>query len=38
VDAGGNQLFVYRAGYRFQPNEIEGYVGLGLQALNLLKR
>lgn len=37
VDAGGNQLFVYRAGYRFQPNEIEGYVGLGLQALNLLK-
>lgn len=38
VDAGGNQLFFYRAGYRFQPNEIEGYVGLGLQALNLLKQ
>ena len=37
VDAGGNQLFVYRAGYRFQPHEIEGYVGLGLQAVNLLK-
>ena len=38
VDAGGNQLFVYRAGYRFQPQEIEGYVGLGLQALNLLRQ
>lgn len=37
VDAGGNQLFVYRAGYRFQPYEIEGYVGLGLQAANLLR-
>jgi hypothetical protein len=37
VDAGDNQLFVYRAGYRFQPHEIEGYVGLGLQALNLLR-
>jgi hypothetical protein len=37
VDAGGNQLFFYRAGYRFQPNEIEGFVGLGLQAVNLLK-
>jgi len=37
VDAGGNQLFIYRAGQRFQPPEIEGYVGLGLQAMNLLK-
>ena len=38
VDAGGNQLFIYRAGERFQPPEIEGYVGLGLQAMNLLKQ
>jgi hypothetical protein len=38
VDAGGNQLFVYRAGYRFQPHEVEGYVGLGLQAMNLLRQ
>ena len=38
VDAGGNQLFIYRAGQRFQPPEIEGYVGLGLQAMNLLKQ
>jgi hypothetical protein len=37
MDAGGNQLFVYRAGYRFQPHEIEGYVGVGLQAVNLLR-
>lgn len=37
VDAGGNQLFFYRAGYRFQPHEIESFVGLGLQAMNLLK-
>jgi len=38
VDAGGNQLFIYRAGQRFQPPEIEGYVGLGLQVMNLLKQ
>ena len=38
VDANGNQLFIYRAGQRFQPPEIEGYVGLGLQAMNLLKQ
>jgi hypothetical protein len=37
MDAGGSQLFVFRANYRFQPHEIEGYVGLGLQALNLLR-
>ena len=37
MDAGGNQLFLYRAGYRFQPNEIEGFVGLGLQAVSLLR-
>lgn len=38
IDAGGNQLFLFRAGYRFQPQEIEGFVGLGLQALNLLRQ
>ncbi len=38
IDAGGSQLFLFRAGYRFQPHEIQGYVGLGLQALNLLRQ
>lgn len=38
VDAGGNQLFLFRGGYRFQAHEIEGFVGLGLQALNLLRQ
>src|SRR4051812_34977360 len=37
ADAGGNQLFVYRAGYRCQPHEIEGNVGLALQIMNLLR-
>src|SRR5437660_2293967 len=36
TDAGGNQVFLYRAGYRFQPQEIQSYVGLGLNLLNLL--
>lgn len=38
MDAGGNQLFLYRAGQRFPPHTIEGYVGLGLQALDLLRQ
>jgi hypothetical protein len=38
TDGGGNQLFVYRAGYRFQPQEIQAYVGLGLNILNLFPR
>lgn len=38
TDGGGNQLFVYRGGYRFQPQEIQGYVGLGLEVLNLFPR
>jgi hypothetical protein len=38
TDAGGNQLLVFRSGYRFQPHEIEGYVGLGLQVLNLMRQ
>ena len=38
TDGGGNQLFVYRGGYLFQPQEIQSYVGLGLNVLNLLPR
>jgi hypothetical protein len=38
TDGGGNQLFVYRAGYRFLPGEIQSYVGLALQALSLFPR
>jgi len=38
TDGGGNQLFVYRGGYRFQPQEIQSYVGLGLTVLNLFPR
>jgi hypothetical protein len=38
TDGGGNQLFVYRGGYRFQPQEIQSYVGLGLNVLNLFPR
>ena len=38
TDGGGNQLFVYRGGYRFQAQEIQSYVGLGLNVLNLLPR
>ena len=37
LDAGSDQLFIFRANYRLQPHEIEGYVGLGLHALNLLR-
>ena len=37
IDAGGNQLFLFRAGRRSQPQEIEGLVGLALQVSNLLK-
>jgi hypothetical protein len=35
TDGGGNQLFVFRAGYRFQPQEVQGYVGLALKIMNL---
>ena len=38
TDGGGNQLFVYRGGYRFQPQEIQSYVGLGLNVVNLFPR
>jgi|SRR5215813_815452 len=37
VDAGGNQFVLYRAGYRFQPQEIEGFVGLALQIVSLMR-
>lgn len=36
TDAGGNQILIFRAGQRFQAQEIEGYVGLALQLLSLL--
>jgi hypothetical protein len=38
TDGGGNQLFLFRGGYRFQPQEIQSYVGLGLKVLNLFPR
>jgi hypothetical protein len=38
TDAGGNQILLFRAGHRFPPQEIESYVGLALQLLNLLPR
>lgn len=38
TDAGGNQMLLFRAGQRFQPQEIESYVGLALQLLELFPR
>jgi hypothetical protein len=38
TDGGGNQLFLFRGSYRFQPHEIQSYVGLGLSVLNLFPR
>jgi len=38
TDGGGNQLFLFRGGYRFQPEEIQGYVGLAMNAANLFPR
>src|SRR5882724_12882599 len=35
TDAGGNQLFLFRGGYEFQPQEIQSYVGLALKVANL---
>src|SRR5437763_557831 len=32
VDAGGNQLFLFRAGQRFQPEEIQSYLALALNV------
>jgi hypothetical protein len=38
TDAGGNQLMLFRAGYRFQPHEIQNYIALALNVLSLLPR
>ncbi len=38
TDAGGNQILLFRAGYRQQPQEIESYVGLALHLLELFPR
>ena len=38
VDAGNNQLFVYRGGYRCQPQEAQNQLALALNILNLLPR
>jgi hypothetical protein len=38
TDGGGNQLFIFRGGYRFQPQEVQSYVGLALKVANLFPR
>lgn len=38
TDAGGSQLFVFRSGYRFQPQEVQSFVGLALQIMKHLRR
>jgi len=38
VDAGNNQLFVFRASYRCQPQEAQNQLALALNILNLLPR
>ena len=38
VDAGGNQLLLFRAGQRFQPQEIQSYLALALNVVNLCPR
>ena len=38
VDAGNNQLFVFRANYRCQPQEAQNQLALALNILNLLPR
>jgi len=38
VDAGSNQLFVFRASYRCQPQEAQNQLALALNILNLLPR
>lgn len=35
TDGGGNQLFVFRGGYRLQPHEIQGNVGVALKIMTL---
>lgn len=38
TDAGGNQLLLFRSGYRFQSHEIQTFIALALNLLNLLPR
>jgi hypothetical protein len=38
ADAGNNQLFVFRAGHRCQPEEVQNQLALALNVLNLLTR
>ena len=38
VDAGNNQLFVFRAGYRCSPEEVQNQLALALNIVNLLPR
>src|SRR6266566_2232324 len=38
TDGGGNQLFVYRGGYRLQPQGIRPYVCLWFNGVNLVPR
>ena len=38
VDGGGNQLFIFRAGHRFQPQEIQSQLALALNIFALLPR
>jgi hypothetical protein len=37
TDGGGNQVFIFRIGHRYEAHEIEGFVGLGLQLVGLLR-
>ena len=38
VDGGGNQLFVFRAGHRYLPHEIQSQLALALNIFSLLPR
>jgi len=38
TDGGGNQLFVYRENYRWEPEQIQPFIGTALAVLNLLPR
>lgn len=38
TDGGGNQLFVYRENFRWEPQQIQPFIGLGLSVVNLLPR
>jgi hypothetical protein len=38
VDAGNNQLFVFRANYRCQSQEVQNQLALALNIVNLLPR